>query len=462
MKNVGFGRSVSLALLVAGVVLWLFFRPDLALRVVTGVVAHDICSKVFTSGFEPETVMTETVTRSGIRHLKWVLRYQLDRETQSAESSLGGLLKSRAVHRDGLGCVLVHQAIAPAINFKVGVRGGSPVVEPFVGPGVVEPTSPGIKIALDNAFSEPSISPLRRTKAVVVMKEGRIVGERYAPGINIDTPLMGFSMTKSVVNALVGILVHDGRLSLQQHAPIAEWRGEGDSRGAITIEQLMRMTSGLDADETNSGFDVSSRILYLEDDMGAAAARLPLIAKPGTRWHYSSPSTLLLSRIVHETVGGGPSGTLEFAHKRLFGPLGMTSVTLELDAKGMLIGSTNMFASARDWTRLGLLYLNGGKIGDSRILPEGWVDYSASSSLGQYYGAGFWTVRSPHPWAQGWVARGMPQDAFFASGDLGQRLVILPSEGVVIARLGDAVDPTGDMQGLLRLVREVVAAVHQR
>jgi CubicO group peptidase (beta-lactamase class C family) len=461
MKGLRLGRAAGILLLAAGLAVWLWFRPDRALRVATGVVAHDLCSKTFISGLDPEMVMAETVTRSGIRRFKWVLRYRVNRDARSVAASLGGLLTSRAIHREGLGCVMQHQTAATPVDLKGISRSGQPLLIEIAGPQVVEPEEPALTAALDNAFAEPSEPPLRRTKAVVVVKDGRIIAERYAQGIGIDTPLMGFSMTKSVVNALVGILVRDGYLTLQQAAPIAEWRGAGDQRAGITIEHLMRMTSGLAADETNSGFDVSSRILYHEDDMGKAAAKPALIAQPGTRWHYSSPSTLLLSRIISETIGSGSGALLEFAHTRLFKPLGMSNVTLESDAKGMPIGSTYMFASARDWARFGLLYLNDGKIGETRILPEGWVDYSASSSLGTYYGAGFWTVRSPHPWAQAWIAGGMPKDAFFASGDLGQRLVVLPSQRLVIVRLGDAVDPTGDMQGLLRLMREVVAVVRQ-
>jgi CubicO group peptidase (beta-lactamase class C family) len=243
-------------------------------------------------------------------------------------------------------------------------------------------------------------------------------------------------------------------------APIPEWRGATDPRREIEVEHLMRMTTGLALDETNSGFDVSSQILYLRNDMAGFAAKAALIAPPGTRWHYSSPTTLLLARIIRDAAGG-PEQALALAWHELFNPLGMRSVTLEFDGAGTPLGSTYMLASARDWARFGLLYLNDGEVGGHRILPDEWVDFSASATLDTDYGAGFWTNRSEHEHARGRVSIGIPREAFFASGDLGQRIVILPRQHLVIVRLGDSVDPTGDISGLGRLVREVIAATQR-
>ena len=284
-----------------------------------------------------------------------------------------------------------------------------------------------------------------------------MIAERYADGVGVDTPLLGFSMTKSVVNALLGILTLQGRITPSLPAPIPEWRGATDPRREIEVEHLMRMTTGLALDETNSGFDPSNQ-MYLYDDMAGFAVTAPLIAPPGTRWHYSSATTQLLARIIRD-IAGGPEQTLAFAWRELFNPLGMRSVTLEFDASGTLQGSANMLASARDWARFGLLYLNDGEIDGRRILPDDWVGFSASATFDTDYGAGFWTNRSAHPNASGRVRLGIPRDAFFASGYLGQRVVILPTQHLVIARLGDFVDPTGDIRGLGRLVKEVIAAV---
>ena len=435
------------------------FRPDRAIRVATGFVAHIVCSKTFVSGLDPQTVFAETVDRDGIRRLRWALRYHLDRGHNIVDVSLSGLFGSRAVFHEGFGCVDLHGPREPYVP-KVDIAAlknpkDAPLLPEIAGAAVVEPSDPGLKAALDHAFEEPAAPPFRRTKAVVVVQDGRVIAERYADGIGVDTPLLGFSMTKSVVNALIGLLTQQGLVTPSMTAPIAEWRG--DPRREIEVEHLMRMTSGLALDETNSGFDPSSQMVYLHNDMAGFAVQAPLIASPGTRWAYSSPSTQILARIIRDAVGG-PEQTLRFAWRDLFNPLGMRNVTLEFDGSGTLQGSSAMLASARDWARFGLLYLQDGMAGDKRILHEDWVDLSAAATLDTDYGAGFWTNRSEHERARGRIAMGIPRDAFFAFGDLGQRIVILQSQRMVIVRLGDSVDPTGDSRGFGRLVREVIAA----
>ena len=199
-------------------------------------------------------------------------------------------------------------------------------------------------------------------------------------------------------------------------------------------------------------------MVYLQDDMAGSVVNAAVVAPPGTRWAYSSPTTQLLARIIRDAVGG-PEQSLAFAWRELFNPLGMRNVTLEFDATGTLQGSTHMLASARDWARFGLLFVNDGVVGGKRLLHEDWVDFSAAATLDTDYGAGFWTNRSEHERAKERVRLGIPRDAFFAAGDLGQRIVIMPSQRLVVVRLGDSVDPTGDIRGLARLVKEVIAAV---
>jgi CubicO group peptidase (beta-lactamase class C family) len=448
-------------LIVAGLLaVGIAFRPDRAIRVATSFVAHTICSKTFVSGLDPQTVFAETLDRRGIRRLRWALRYHLDRGRNIVDASLAGLFGSRAAFHEGFGCVTLHGPAEPYI-LKSDVAGlknpkDPPLLPEIAGAAVVESLDAGLKAALDHAFEEPAEPPFRRTKAVVVVRDGSVIAERYADGIGVDTPLLGFSMTKSVVNALIGLLTQQGLVTPSMTAPVTEWRG--DSRREIEIEHLMRMTTGLALDETNSGFDLSSQMVYLHNDMAGFAAKAPLVAPPGTRWVYSSPSTQILARIIRDAVGG-PEQTLRFAWRELFNPLGMRSVTLEFDGTGTLQGSSSMLASARDWARFGLLYLQDGVVGGRRLLHEDWVDLSAAATLDTDYGAGFWTNRSEHERAKGRVSMGIPRDAFFAFGDMGQRIVILQSQRMVIVRLGDSIDPTGDIRGLGRLVREVIAAV---
>jgi CubicO group peptidase (beta-lactamase class C family) len=436
------------------------FRADRAIRVATGAVAHIICSKTFVSGLDPQTVFAETLERPGIRRLRHVLQFKVDPAAKYVDASALGRFNSRAYFHDGLGCVELagtkHPYLLKNDVEALKIPKTPPLLPEIAGLDVVEPADPALKAALDHAFEEPASPPFRRTRAVVVVRDGKVIAERYAPGIGVDTQLSGFSMTKSMVNALLGILTQHGLTSPSMPAPIPEWRDKNDPRREIEVEHLLRMTSGLDLDETNSGFDPSTQ-MYLYSDMSAFAVNTKMIAPIGSRFHYSSATTQILARIIRDLTGG-PEQTLAFAWRELFNPLGMRHVTLEFDGSGTLQGANYMLASARDWGKLGLLFLNDGAIGGKKILHPDWVDFCAAATLDSDYAAGFYTNRSEHPNAKGRVALGFPRDSYFASGLLGQRIVIMPSQRMVVVRLGDSIDPTGDIRGVARLVKEVIAA----
>jgi len=448
---------------VAAATIALASRAGTALRVATGLVSHTLCSDTFVAGRDPDRTVAETFGSMPIlRRLLPAMRYRVDRERGEVRVSLLGLLESRAGYRPGLGCTLIAAGGPPPVGAAPDLEPVVPRLGAIAGPAVVEPADEHLRQALDHAFADPPDGPARDTKAVVVLHHDRVVAERYAPGWDVDTPLLGWSMSKSVVNALVGVLGRQGRLSLAGPAPVPAWRDPGDPRHAITIEQLMRMTSGLALDETNS-VNPSSRMLFVEPDMAAFAERAPLIAPPGTRYHYSSPSTLILSRIVRDAVGGRPEDVIRFAHRELFGPLGLRGVTMEFDAAGTPVGSSYVYATARDWARLGLLYTHDGVVGGQRILPEGWVDFSASWTPGSRdgYGAGFFTNRGASEYGLLRVRGGMPPGSFFASGTQGQRIVIAPAEGLVVVRLGRSQDwETFDIRGLIRLVADTNTALN--
>jgi CubicO group peptidase (beta-lactamase class C family) len=439
-------------------------RPGRALRVATGTVGHTLCSEVFVAGLDSGQAFREIFgSMPGIRHIP-LLRYHVDTAKKEVTARVAGNFASRAAYQDGFGCALVYGGVTNPVPMAGAADGAHPAQgTDRAGPSVVEPADEKLRGALDHAFAEPAGRPPRGTKAVVVLHDGRVVAERYAPGYGIDTPLLGWSMTKSVVNALVGILVRQGRLSVAGPAPVPAWRDPSDPRHAITVEQLMRMTSGLALDETNTGFDPSSRMLSTEPDMAGFAESASLVAPPGTRYHYSSPSTLILSRIVRDAAGGRAEDVRRFASRELFDPLGMRAVTLEFDAAGTPVGSSYMYATARDWARFGLLYANDGVSGGRRILPEGWIRYSASPTPGSRdgYAAGFFTNRGESDFGRLRVHGGMPADSFFASGTQGQRIVIAPAEQLVVVRLRRSQDwETFDIRGLIRLVAEVNVALN--
>jgi CubicO group peptidase (beta-lactamase class C family) len=490
-------RRVALAVLllvVAGLAIAAaVFRPGKAVRVATGLVSHTLCSETFVAGLDPDQTFAETVrTMPGVRRLVPWLHYRVDRTAREVSTTLGGRFEMRAVYHDGVGCTVALPApTGPAPPLPTPASAATPAARPapagaadapeavpdIAGPAVVDPASEPLRAALDRVFEEPPGEPVRGSKAVVVVHDGRVVAERYAPGYGLDTPMLSWSMNKSVVNALIGVLVRQGRLAVGAPAPVPAWRDPSDPRHAITIEQLMRMTSGLALDETNTGFDPSSRMLFLEPDMAGFAQTAALAAPPGTRYHYSSPSTLILSRIIRDAVGrdavgrdavgrdavgGRAEDVRRFAERELFAPLGMRGVTLEFDATGTQVGSTYMYATARDWARFGQLYAADGVAGGRRILPEGWVDYSASPTAGSRdgYAAGFFTNRGESDLARLRVRGGMPADSFFASGTQGQRIVVAPARRLVVVRLGRSQDwETFDIRGLIRLVADVDRAL---
>jgi CubicO group peptidase (beta-lactamase class C family) len=347
-------------------------------------------------------------------------------------------------------------------ELMAGVPGTPPSLPEIAGPAVVTPASEALRAALDRAFAEPhQSSPSRRTKAIVVVRDGRVIAERYAPGYGIDTPMIGNSLTKSVICTLVGILVRQGHLSLYQPAAVAAWHGPDDHRRDITIDNLLRQNSGLDIDETGSGFDPVSRMLLLEPDMASFAESASLAATPGSRWRYTSGNYIILSRILRDTVGGSADAVLRFARQELFDPLGMRGVTLEFDATGTPIGSTFMYATARDWARLGMLYLDDGFIDGHRILPKVWVRYVTSPTADAWYGygAGWWTSLTST--GRDGMGTSLPPGAFFANGRLGQFVVVVPSERLVVVRLGLTQQPAlGDDGSIAPLLGDTIAAIH--
>jgi hypothetical protein len=450
------GMLIAAVLVALGVI----YRLDRAIRTATGSVADALCAKAFVSGLDPQASFAEIMERPGIRRLRFAMRYRIDRIARTADVSAAGLFATHAVFHEGLGCMRVQGAREPYV-LRIDLEAlrkpkAPPLLPEIAGPAVVEPSDAALKAALDHAFEEPAEPPFRRTKAVVVVRDDRVIAERYAPGIGIDTPLPSFSMTKSVVNALLGIMTQQGLTSPSLPAPIPEWHGANDPRREIEVGHLMRMTSGLALDETGDPLNPSEQ-MFQHNDMARFVVDAPLIAAPGTRWAYSSATTQILARIIREAVGG-PEQTLTYAWRELFDPLGMRSVTLAFDGSGTLQGANNMLASARDWARFGLLYLHDGEIGGKHILHEEWVNYTTWTTLDTDYAAGFWTNRSEHPYAKRRVQLGIPRDVYYASGNLGQRCVIIPSQRMVVVRMGDAVDPTGDMSGLARLIREVIEA----
>ncbi len=438
-------------------------------KIATGFVANVVCTETFVSGLEPARVFTETLSAMpGTGLIAWALDFRVDRTRKDVTVTLFGLGRSHAVYRgEGLGCYLDHGAAVADISAPA--ADARPALLPDIaGPSVVAPSSPQLAVALDRAFAEPDPSTPRHTRAIVVMKDGRVVAERYADGVGIDTPLLGFSATKSVMSALAGILVRKGTLMLHEPVPIAAWQGADDPRRGITLDHLLRHTAGLKLGSSlqaslASALQPVNRMKFLEPDMAAYAESMPLESAPGAAWNYHDGNTVILSDVLRQASGGSASSLMRLARQELFDPLGMRHVALEFDAAGNAEGSSQMLASARDWARFGQLYLIDGIAGGKRILPEGWVKYSATPTPNAWVGqgAGFWSNLGDSPGATYRTERGWPRDAFFAKGTIGQYVIIVPSARLVIVRLGRSPNWPPEADGVFELVHDVVAATDE-
>lgn len=440
---------------------------------VTGVpvhfASHQLCSAVFVAGLEPEQFYREAIAPK-LAPIGNVIRYEVDRQRQEVRTSLAGLVSSRAIYDGPFGCRVVHPG-NEARFFRGEADARQPPVAsppPIAGPGVVAPVNAGLGEALDHAFAESETGPRRFTKAVVVLHRGRIVGERYAPGVTPATPLIGWSMTKSVTNALLGILVRNGALDMYEPAQIAEWATPGDPRRAVTPDQLLRMVSGIGCGQSlhpgfSNLFDADTHMEFDMADQSAFAAHANLRAQPASEWRYTNCNFVLLSRIIRDLAGGDARAARRFIERELFEPLGFGNATLEYDSAGVPLGTIHLWARARDWVRFGLLYLRDGVTPDGqRILPEGWVDYSTKltpQSDAYGYGAGFWTLRGNSTAARERIAAGMPADSFMAIGSQGQYTIVIPSQDLVIVRIGWSYTPNDDRVATERLVRETIAAL---
>jgi len=437
------------------------------IEIVTSFLSRELCSAVFVSHLDPKQDYAERhAPRPGMAWLNWAVRYDIDRSRKEATVSILGFFQRRAAYREGFGTITIRGRVPAELSFAgedASVEGRCECIVPEIaGPAVVEASDPLLRESIDQAFAEPRRPPFRRTKAVVVIHEGRVVAERYAPGFGIHTRILGYSDAKSVVSALIGVLVRQGRLSIDTPAPVPEWANPADSRHGITIDHLLRMTSGLSISDSNSPVDRVARMIFLERDMARYAATCRLCAVPGNEWEYSSGNTMILSRIVRDSVGGRAIDVLRFARRELFQPVGMRDVTIEFDATGSPIGSTYLYATARDWARFGMLYLDDGVVQGRRILPEGWVRYSSMPTLNTGYGAGFWTNR-----IQGevpklhipWSIPGAPEDTISARGNMGQFVIVIPSKRLVIVRFGLSHSRDMDHSGVGDLVTSVIAAL---
>ncbi len=385
--------------------------------------AKVLASSLFVSGLDLDPENAPEVSAEAYTLMR-LFGASVDRTKKIVTVSFHGLQPRTAVYRPGLGATLT----------------GFPLPDGRLArpkPSADLPFAPlyALEAVLERAFAERA--PRRkRTRAVVILHDGVVVGERYAPGFDAHIPLNGWSMTKSVMGALIGTLVKEGKLAMTDRALLPQW--EGDARAGITLEDLLRMRSGLRFSEVYSDTQSDvTRMLYDGYDAAGFAASRPLESPPGTVWKYASGTSNILSLIARRAVG--ESDYLSWPRRALFDPLGMTSAVFEPDAAGTFVGSSYLFATARDWARFGLLHAEGGR----GLLPEGWVRLATTptpQAPNGKYGAHWWLKLSKELGGESSHAAKIPADAFHALGHEGQCVTVIPSRRLVVVRLGLSID----------------------
>lgn len=463
------GIGLFVPVLTAGIIV---IRLDLVnqFRIGAGWKAKILCSGIFVSGREAASVLEEDVP---VHPLLSLIGAKVDYGKREVRASFLGLIRNRAIQHPRLGGVLLSGASEETVRaWSVDIPEPQPA-EPGSVPWPTgdlvpdAPFPPGIDRALlnramDEAFADPDPDCPRRTRAVVIVCNGQLIAERYAPGISQETPLIGWSMTKSVTSTLVGLLAGEGKLALEASAPVPEWTSPDDPRRNITLEQLLWMSSGLRFSETYAEKPVSDvqLMLFTVPDTATYAAQLPLESEPGVKWNYSTGTTNILARIIR-SVFDDERDHFAFPRRALFNRIGMQTAVFETDASGTFNGGAFLYASARDWARLGLLYLNDGNWEGERILPKGWVNYAttpAPTAEKGDYGAQIWLNRGPqgHPEARPFPD--LPQDLFYFEGYQGQFVGIIPSRKLVAVHLGMQTQGEWDkvefLNSVLKAIRE--------
>jgi CubicO group peptidase (beta-lactamase class C family) len=419
--------AVLVAVAVIGGFGWLYvFPPDL-FRVGSGYAAKIVCSNVFIAGRDPQQVLEVDVQAPGHPLLR-LMRVDVNREAGTVTAGLLGLFGSSvALHRPGLGCTSVPDGDLDNVQ-AIPVRESGKPADPTVlwpeGSRVEASQNPALEAALaDDALAGPGM------RAVVVVQNGHIVAERYGEGFSAGTPLLGWSMTKTVNAALIGGLVRDGRLDLSRRQLFPSWT---DERGDISMADLMAMSSGLSFNEDYGDVTDVTRMLYLRTDMAAFAADKPLAAAPGTQFNYSSGTAAILSRLWQNAFSD-PVDAWNWPRLALFDRIGMRSAVLEADAAGTFAGSSYLYATARDWARFGQLLLNRGGWAGSRVLDPEFVDMMTTpAATDEGYGQGQLWLHGPGR-EQGFD---IPADDFWLIGHDGQTMAVIPSRGLVVLRMG--------------------------
>lgn len=416
--------------------------PDYLRAIAAGYKVSFICSNQFNGGIDPARTAADDLqgTYPELNPLLPMLDAEIDQVNRRVTVNFAENMPARvAAWRPHLGCALLPIGADPSTAAQLPRLNDEPLdlatldARPWpMGDRNANARPRGDVRALErvvtNAFDRRTYGQGSETTALLVVQDGRIVAERYRPDFNLHTSQRTWSVAKSIAGTLIGAAVQQGLVDVNAPAAVPEWQRPGDPRQRITTDHLLRMASGLHSDHPGNRTDA----LYFGGlSVGEEAASWPVVAPPNTRFRYANNDIVLAIRGLQHRLGDGEESRA-FPFRALFWKIGMTRTVPETDWQGHFVMSSQVWTSARDLARLGLLYLNDGLWNGERILPEGWRDYvrrhgPAQPANGDGYGASWWTFAPD---------KNLPADAFLANGNRGQYVVVIPSRRLVIVRRG--------------------------
>ncbi|MEX1383421.1 serine hydrolase domain-containing protein [Lutibacter sp.] len=396
---------------------------------ISGYAAKSVASSVFVAKRSQNLVEH---TDNNFSPVNWA-KNTVDTINKTVISKVFGLKPRTAIYREGVGAVVVNDDFNENTTYLIPQRDLTPKELPFPYGNLPQKDTvfsnvnyDKLETVVENYFDENS--EVNTTRALLVIYKNQIIAENYSEGFTKDARLLGWSMTKSLMSAVCGVMNQQGMISKDELAPIEAWKN--DERSKITIDNLLQMNSGLEWEEDYTKISDVTKMLYLESDMTVSQINKKLVGKPNETWNYSSGTTNLLTGIIRQKFKTHQE-YLNFWYSDLIDKIGMHSMLVETDLAGNYIASAYGWATARDWAKFGLLYLNKGDWNGEQLISEDWVNYTSTPTNGSegVYGAQFWLNAGGH-------LPDAPKDLFFADGFQGQRIFIIPSKELVVVRLG--------------------------
>lgn len=434
--------------------------PDLPIG--TGYAAKNICSGYFMTGLDADTLANRFVGPQ-IEPLPLLWQISIDNEKQTVyvqDRIFKKRFSAEAYYREGFGCTLMHGFSTEELDAQIPAPLQYQLAEQLpwpLGKAGVAGLQQGVdynalNAAIEQGFTENE-NNTRNTMAIAVIHKNELVAEKYAPEIDASTKMTGWSMTKSFTSTLIGLLQDRGVIDITERAPVPEW--SSNDKQNITTEHLLHMASGLEWFEISQGANADQGyMLHRTTDFSSFYSKQPIVAEPGTQYNYSTGSTSLLGRIVQDQLGGDLADTYYFMQDALFHKISIADAVLEFDTSGQPSAGAYLWMPARDWARLGLLYLNRGNWFGNQVLSEDWIDYAVTPSPSNpKYGAQI-KLNTDH---SGWPS--LPESTYAFTGHQQQIVMIVPEYDLVVVRLGYSFEDGASK--LEELMGGIIAALPQ-